>query len=69
MRYLFRSANSQRSDVQEHAMATEPITIKVDSEAAKVFNSAPAEERRKMEALLSLWLKQIAASDARPLRE
>ena len=50
-------------------MATEAITIKVDSEAARVFNSAPAEEQRKMEALLSLWLKEIAAADARPLKE
>jgi len=33
-------------------MTTEGMTIKVDSEAARVFNSAPAEEQRKMEALL-----------------
>jgi hypothetical protein len=50
-------------------MATEAITIKVDSEAARVFNSAPAEQQRKMEALLNLWLKEIAAADARPLKE
>jgi len=50
-------------------MTTEAITVKVDSEAARVFNSAPAEEQRKMEALLSLWLKEIAAADARPLKD
>lgn len=50
-------------------MSTEPITIQVDSEAATAFNKAPAEERRKMEALLSLWLKEIATADTRPLRE
>lgn len=50
-------------------MSTEAITIKVDSEAARVFNSAPAEEQRKMEALLSLWLREIAAVEARPLKE
>ena len=50
-------------------MATEAITIKVDSEAARVFNTAPAEEQRKMEALLSLWLKEIATADARPLKD
>lgn len=49
-------------------MATEAITIKVDSEVARVFNTAPVEEQRKMEALLSLWLKDIAAADARPLK-
>jgi hypothetical protein len=66
---IIQSANSQQKRIQEHAMATEAITIKVDSEAARVFNTAPAEEQRKMEALLSLWLKEIAASDARPLKE
>jgi len=50
-------------------MATEAITIQVDSEAAKVFNGAPAEEQKKMEALLSLWLKEIAAADTRPLKD
>ena len=50
-------------------MATEGITIKVDSDAARAFNTAPAAEQRKMEALLSLWLKEIAAADARPLEE
>jgi len=49
-------------------MAMEPITIEVDSEAARVFNTAPAEEQKKMEALVSLWLKEIAASDTRPLK-
>jgi hypothetical protein len=50
-------------------MSTEAITIKVDSEAASPFNNAPAAEQRKMEALVSLWLKEIAAADTRPLKE
>ena len=50
-------------------MATEAITIQVDSEAARVFKAAPAEEQKKMEALLSLWLKEIATADTRPLKE
>ena len=50
-------------------MSTEAITIQVDSEAASAFNRAPAEEQRKMEALVSLWLKEIAAADSRPLKE
>jgi hypothetical protein len=66
---IILAANSQLKNIQEYAMATEAITIKVDSEAARVFNTAPAEEQRKMEALLSLWLKEIAAADARPLKE
>jgi hypothetical protein len=50
-------------------MSTEAITTQGDTEAASVFNKAPAEEQRKMEALLSLWLKEIAAADPRPLKE
>ena len=49
-------------------MATEAITIQVDRDAARVFNTAPPEEQKKMEALLSLWLKEIAAADTRPLK-
>lgn len=50
-------------------MSTEAITIRVDSEAASAFNKAPAEEQRKMEALVSLWLKEIASADTRPLKD
>jgi len=50
-------------------MATEAITIQVDSEAAKVFKTAPPEEQKKMEVLLSLWLKEIAATNTRSLKE
>jgi len=50
-------------------MSTEAITIQVASEAARAFNKAPAEEQRKMEALVSLWLKEIAAAETRPLKE
>ncbi|MCI0489455.1 MAG: hypothetical protein L0229_22915 [Blastocatellia bacterium] len=50
-------------------MATETITIQIDSEAAEVFKAAPPEEQKKMEALLGLWLKEIAASDIGSLKE
>jgi len=40
-------------------METERITIQVDSEAAKAFKSASAEERRKLEALLSVRLSEV----------
>lgn len=42
-------------------MATETITINVDAEAARAFNEASAEEKRKLEALISLRL--IEATD------
>lgn len=50
-------------------MATEAITIQVDRDAARVFNTAPPEEQKKMEVLVSLWLKEIASADARSLKE
>lgn len=37
-------------------MATETITIHVDARAAHAFNTASEDERRKLEALLSLRL-------------
>ena len=50
-------------------MATEAITIQVDHDAARLFNTAPPEEQKKMEVLVSLWLKEIASADARSLKE
>jgi hypothetical protein len=41
-------------------MATEPITIEVDAEAARVFNSASQDERRRLAALVSLRLLDAA---------
>jgi len=49
-------------------MATVPITIQVDEGAAKAFAAAPAEEKRKMELLLSLRLQDLTVAPQRPLR-
>ena len=43
-------------------MQTERITIHVDPAAAKAFKAASDEDRRKMEALLSLRLMEVATS-------
>ncbi|PKN61911.1 MAG: hypothetical protein CVU57_26910 [Deltaproteobacteria bacterium HGW-Deltaproteobacteria-15] len=40
-------------------METERITILVDAEAAKAFKSASAEDRRKLEALLSIRISEV----------
>ena len=50
-------------------MATETITIQLDSEAARVFKTAQPEDQKKMEALLSLWLKEIATTENLSLKE
>jgi hypothetical protein len=49
-------------------MTTETITIRVDARAAQAFNTASDEERRKLEALLSLRLLE-AAQTAEPLEQ
>lgn len=49
-------------------MATETITLQVDREAARAFNAAPPADQRKMAALLSLWLKDVAMADPEALK-
>ena len=49
-------------------MATQTITIRVSSKAARVYNTATAEQQRKLEALLSLKLTEVART-TRPLED
>jgi hypothetical protein len=49
-------------------MTTETITIRVDVRAAQAFNTASDEERRKLEALVSLRLLE-AAQTTEPLEQ
>jgi hypothetical protein len=41
-------------------METKPITVHVNLAAAHIFETAPQEQRRKIEALISLKLTQTA---------
>lgn len=50
-------------------MTTESITINVDADAARTFTAAPPDERRKVELLLSLRLRELVQGPVRPLRE
>ena len=50
-------------------MSTEPITLEVDSEAAQAFKSVSAEEREKLQILLSIWLREYVKADAASLKE
>ena len=49
-------------------METQAITIRVSPEAARVYNTATDEQQRKLEALLSLKLTEVART-TRPLEE
>lgn len=50
-------------------MATATISIEVPAEAARAFSEAPPEERRKLQLLLSLRLRELTARSLRPLKE
>ena len=45
------------------------IAIEVDSDAARAFAEAPAEERRKLELLLALRLRELTSGPERPLQQ
>lgn len=50
-------------------MVNPTITIPLDPQTAQTYNSASVEEKRKMQALLSLWLRELAGSDQRSLEQ
>ena len=47
-------------------MAQETISIPLDSETAKAYNSAAASDQRKIQALVRLWLRDLAVADSPP---
>ena len=42
-------------------MANPSITIPLDPQTARAYDSAAPEEKRKIQALLSLWVRELAA--------
>jgi hypothetical protein len=50
-------------------MAKATITIPLDPETARAYGSAGPEEKRKMQALVSLWLRELAAGEYPPLQQ
>ena len=50
-------------------MSTESISITVDADAAQSFCEASPEERRKLELLLRLRLRELTLERTRPLKE
>jgi len=45
------------------------VTIPLDPETARAYNSAAPEEKRKIQALLSLWLRELAAGEYPSLQQ
>ena len=50
-------------------MASESITIALDPEAARAYDAAPPEDKKKMQALLSLWLKDLVTAEPAALKQ
>ena len=50
-------------------MATETITLEIDSEAAQALQSVSAEGREKLQILLGIWLKDYVKAANTSLRE
>jgi hypothetical protein len=50
-------------------MINPTISIPLDPQTAQAYNSASAEEKRKMQALLGLWLRELARSEERSLQQ
>jgi hypothetical protein len=44
-------------------MANPSITIPLDPETARAYDSAAPEQKRKIQALLSLWLRELAVGE------
>jgi predicted amino acid racemase len=51
------------------AMANPTITIPLDQQTARAFDSAAPEQKRKIQALLSLWLRDLATGDYLSLQQ
>jgi hypothetical protein len=50
-------------------MATQTITIQVDPEVARAYQDAPPADQKRMRALLSLWLRDVAKAGPATLKE
>jgi hypothetical protein len=50
-------------------MANPSITIPVDPQTARAYDSAAPEEKRKIQALLSLWVRELAAGEYASLQQ
>jgi hypothetical protein len=50
-------------------MTRPTITVPVEPDATLAYNSASDQEKRKIEALLGFWLKELLADQSQTLKE
>ena len=50
-------------------MPTETIKVPLDPEAAKAYNAVPPEDREKIKALLSVWVRDLAKAEPADLKK
>ena len=50
-------------------MANPTITIPLDPQTAQAYDSATPEEKRKIQALLGLWVRELAAGELPSLQQ
>ena len=50
-------------------MLTETITMEVESDTARLFNSTTQSEKEKLQTLFGIWLKRFATSDVDSLKQ
>jgi hypothetical protein len=50
-------------------MATETIALEVDPDTARAFSEASSEDRRKLQLLLRLRLRELTSRPIRPLKD
>ena len=47
---------------------TANVSVKLDAEAARIYKSASKEDQKKIEILLSLWMREFGAP-SKPLKD
>lgn len=50
-------------------MPNPTITIPLDPQTARAYDSAAPQEKRRIQVLLSLWLRELASSEFPPLQQ
>jgi hypothetical protein len=72
--WFFRFNDGDGSNIavkwmKDWAMANTTITIPLDPQTARAYDSATPEEKRKIQALLSLWARELAAGEFPSLQQ